>query len=937
MASDRARISFDPTRDYRAVVAQQGRVTLEADVNEASVLQSEALRLETIDIVGPAGTPDNGYAVTPGGSADQSVVAAGIYYLGGWRLSLVHDVTIGAQPDWLDRPAPSENQGGNSVVSLLLTEQSVGAVEDPALREVALGGPDSAARLRLMQHILVLPMDGATCADGAARAASALAADGVSLDPYSYELLSGATLQVGFTPGGPPPDACSPAAAGGYLGADNQLIRVTVSAFDPKANTGALLWGWNNASILYRAAFTDKVAGVLTLAGAPLDQEHAPQLGQAVEILRSRADLGDGAYVAADSGFVTTVTQAYSFDTGTLTVADIADLPPEYLTDPNPLFVRLWQGIAPFTAGQPAPLDTVSGLTVTVSLKALPGQIAARPFWRFAVRPDTPVQVYPARYLQAPQPPDGPRQWLCDLAVVGGVGDGLGLLADCRPTFTALTEQTGGCCGLTLDPAGVQARGGLQAVVDSLAGGPAVLSLKSGTYPLSAPLVLTARHGGLTIEGCAAGVIFRAAGEGLAVFAFGLVIVDAAVAVAVRGVAFDVPFTPAVGAATTGGQGGVVVGLLAVNTTRLTIEDCRFSIRDVAPGAFGGGVTVLGRTLDLTIRGCVFRGAAVVDGTLVCGVMATVNVQTVSTSLSEIDITDNEFQSLTAGVFAYARLGEVRCAGNRVRGCVTGFYFADVRLGAAGAFAKQALNAGPSDGGNLGQPVQAAFNAPWLAMSAQSQAPFFARAAQPAPEISPVVDEVLLQDVASRGSAIYDEIAGHASGLRMRMTGERPAAAQVAPGPSPYAAALDQVNILSLAAEVAPAVASTAALHLQDNDITLLSAGPNAAPGVGVGVLFSPKDAGAMLQLNGNRILCQDTRTCAAAALFPGFATVTGNLLLQPAGIPGVAGSAALIVLTLATALSAITGNVVRSGAVILPARIAPAPTADWSFFNTEG
>ena len=38
MASDRARISFDPTRDYRTVLAQQGRVTLEADVNEAGLI-----------------------------------------------------------------------------------------------------------------------------------------------------------------------------------------------------------------------------------------------------------------------------------------------------------------------------------------------------------------------------------------------------------------------------------------------------------------------------------------------------------------------------------------------------------------------------------------------------------------------------------------------------------------------------------------------------------------------------------------------------------------------------------------------------------------------------------------------------------------------------------------------------------------------------------
>jgi hypothetical protein len=55
-----------------------------------------------------------------------------------------------------------------------------------------------------------------------------------------------------------------------------------------------------------------------TLTSVPADEEHAPQLGQAVEILRCRSNLTDGNYIAAPEGFVTTLTQAYSFDTGTL-------------------------------------------------------------------------------------------------------------------------------------------------------------------------------------------------------------------------------------------------------------------------------------------------------------------------------------------------------------------------------------------------------------------------------------------------------------------------------------------------------------------------------------------------------------------------------------------------------------------------------------------
>lgn len=941
MASDRARISHDPSRAYRAVVAQQGRVTLEADVNEAGLIESEARRLETIDIIGPAGTPTvpppgDGYKATPGATLEDTVISSGLYYLGGWRLSLDQPVTVNAQPDWLNRLPPSSPPAGNTLVSLLVTEQSVCAVEDTALREVALGGPDTAARLRLMQHFLQLSLAGSTCEDGSSAVAKLLAADGVGLDPYSYQLISGATLQVGFVTDSPTSDPCSPVAAGGYLGADNQLIRVTVASFKPKPKTGQILWGWNNASLLYRATLTDKTAGVFTLSGAPLDQEHAPQLGQAVEILRAEADLKNGDFIAADAGFVTTVTAAYSFDTGTLTVDNIAGLPADYVNDPNPLFIRLWQAIVPFTAGQAAPLDSVSGLTVTVNLTALPTQIAARPFWRFAARPDTPTQIYPRRYMDSPQAPDGPRQWLCDLAVIGPVGGALGLLADCRPTFIPLTDQSpGGCCGLTLDSAGVDAMGGLQAVVDSLTNGPAVLSLKPGTYTLPSALVLTAAHQGLTIEGCAAGVFIAPDSAQLAGFALGLIILDAVDEVTIRGLDFNVPLVPPA----SGAQGGTLVGVLAVNTTGTVVEGCGFSLSATAPGAFGGGITLIGEALNLSVRRCRFTGEAVNDAAQVCGVLAAVNTANVRTLLSDVDIVDNLFQTLNTGVFVYARLGEVRCADNRVRDCVTGLLFADAVLGGAAGFAKQSVGAGQTNAGQvnagLSRAVLAGFVAPALALSAQSNAPFFARGAGEAAKVSKVADSVLRADIATRGDAIYTEIAHHAAKLGAQ-SASRPAASRPAATGADYAAAIDQVDTVSVGAEANDyrSVVS-AALHVQDNDITLVSVGAQATPGVGIVVIMSPKDESGMVQANGNRVVCQDSRTCALSVLFPDFLTVSANLLVQPAANQSTPHTPALIVFTQGSARSEIAGNVVRSGAYILPPRTAPSPSADWSFFNT--
>jgi Family of unknown function (DUF6519) len=64
MASDRARVSFDPSRQWRGVVAQQGRVSLEADWNEAATIDAERDRLVTLDMVGPYGSPNGrGYLV----------------------------------------------------------------------------------------------------------------------------------------------------------------------------------------------------------------------------------------------------------------------------------------------------------------------------------------------------------------------------------------------------------------------------------------------------------------------------------------------------------------------------------------------------------------------------------------------------------------------------------------------------------------------------------------------------------------------------------------------------------------------------------------------------------------------------------------------------------------------------------------------------------
>src|SRR4051794_24774176 len=92
MSSDRARRSYDASRLYRSVVSQQGRVTLEADANEAEEIRTAASRAELIDIVGAAGTPDDGFKISvPGNGPLDFAIGKGTLYLGGVRVEISDD------------------------------------------------------------------------------------------------------------------------------------------------------------------------------------------------------------------------------------------------------------------------------------------------------------------------------------------------------------------------------------------------------------------------------------------------------------------------------------------------------------------------------------------------------------------------------------------------------------------------------------------------------------------------------------------------------------------------------------------------------------------------------------------------------------------------------------------------------------------------------
>jgi len=431
--SDRARVSYDPQQQYRTVVMQQGRVTLEADWNESQQIQSEEARNETLDIVGRTGTCDDGFRITQDLAAPDFHIEAGTMYLGGERIHLAPRTSYSEQPDWLSPDPPNPSPPADELIYLHLIEQEVSAVEDSDLKDVALGGPDTAQRTRILRRIERLAVPSLDCGEALKQAIQQWNAAGLDLLPKSLRLIPQAMLKVGFDPTGTAPDPCDPTVQGGFLGALNQLIRIQISG------STSFLWGYDNASFLYRVNVVD--LSTLQLQSAPVDAFHQPRAQQAVEIILPTARLNNGEYVAAGSGLVQTLLAAY--DPQTQQIKLPTPLPSSFQSaNPPPrVYLRVWEQELTFTPNVPIDLGT-TGVQVTLQ-PGTGGAFHVGDFWHFAVRPGAGQTVYPERYVSAFQPAEGPRQWVCPLAVITwpvNVG-GTAIVQDCRQTFYPLVDE----------------------------------------------------------------------------------------------------------------------------------------------------------------------------------------------------------------------------------------------------------------------------------------------------------------------------------------------------------------------------------------------------------------------------------------------------------------------------------------------------------------
>lgn len=302
MKGDFTRQTFLPERHYSGVRMQQGRVQLDADWNEQADIGRYRDETEAADVIGRCGGPLHAaaFAITfdPGQPGD-FLLGPGRYYIDGMLCENEDAVAYTAQPDLPGLDPLDVTKVGFHIVYLDVWQRHLTALDDPRLRETALGGPDTATRTRTVWQVRTV-----FAGTGAINCLSNPAAFVNATAPSASLLRARAKKETISS------DPCLVPSGAGFRGLENQLYRVEMH--DP-GNPYDLTAGGGDAEITSLPAPNQVVyaSGTWTV-------------GQAVEIFLS------GAGSDPMNGHLAYVTAKHTpSKTLTLNVA----LPPIALTD----------------------------------------------------------------------------------------------------------------------------------------------------------------------------------------------------------------------------------------------------------------------------------------------------------------------------------------------------------------------------------------------------------------------------------------------------------------------------------------------------------------------------------------------------------------------------------------------------------------------------
>ncbi|MBJ6762757.1 hypothetical protein JGU66_18490 [Myxococcaceae bacterium JPH2] len=436
MKGDFSRNTFRPAKHYSSVRMQQGRVQLDADWNEQLDIQAHLDETTKTDVIGRAGGPlEEGTPISETGFAlfvQDSLpwVRGGRYYVEGILCENESDASVVAQEDLPDVTLPDEP--GAYLFYLDVWQRHLTALEAPAIREVALGGPDTATRTRTVWQVKWLRVSG----EDALRPCEVFGTD--EWTPSS--LRSTGRMAARAQPEEGSADPCVVPAAAGYRRLENQLYRVEVHDAGSANGTATFKWSRDNGVLVSGVkSINPNLRHVIVDApGKDAYRRFMPnqwiELTDEGRVLRGEPGVLLQIESVTGSQLVVTEWPAGAPTTGTLTV-------------------RAWDtvaahGVVPVTTGAmpgtpPLAQDWIA-LESGIQVAFRPGTYRTGDYWLIPARTVTGDVEWPLDDSRAPafEHRQGIVHHYCALAMFERqAGDGgWSLMHDCRRLFPPLTQ-----------------------------------------------------------------------------------------------------------------------------------------------------------------------------------------------------------------------------------------------------------------------------------------------------------------------------------------------------------------------------------------------------------------------------------------------------------------------------------------------------------------
>lgn len=482
MKGDFSVLHFDPLEHTRGVAAprdgvlrnlggvllQQGRVTLDADVNEAELLNLGWREQHARDVIGAAvcavaAEDADGFRVEAAavvGEAVQVALHPGRCWADGILTRLAGNMPDADKPVLrratylgppVASPVPTTATVGDGVRDAVILEVSIDAVHalqyPERLLEPALGGPDTSERAHVNWRLKLLRLAAdEDCSNIAGRLRDDPAKKGrltASLEPV-VELVGD----------------CPVVGGGGYTGFEHALMRIEIADTRP-GDPVRFKWSRWNGALAGRGRFDATVnPNRVHIDAGRAAIVHAGETGFYLEALQY--DELDGTWNVVYASAATLNTE---HELELAAPAAFGTLP----ATTEPVFFRLWNGIAniaAFTnAANPQPLR--DGIRLVFDAPSL-GNYRPGDYWTFALRAG---EIKNPLLLIDEAPPTGivlHRAPLAEIAWTDRRDTAIsGTLEDCRKRFRPLTNQKLCCSFLVGD--GITSFGDFNALEEAAA------------------------------------------------------------------------------------------------------------------------------------------------------------------------------------------------------------------------------------------------------------------------------------------------------------------------------------------------------------------------------------------------------------------------------------------------------------------------------------